>query len=242
MNRDRILKYIEKLKLISEKFDYFSVRDEFSANLLRGYGISNITYAPDIVYASPYWKSLQQTVTNGKVNCVGICLVCQNETLEVLNKLIDLVTEEFGENCKIKLIPFFHEDENDVAFYTNFVSNYNKSSENIVVCEYTNSFNDICEEIASTDIMINMRYHAMVISQMLGKPSLNIMFELSPHYFNKVTHIMNEFETLENMVTMSDFEKYGFKELVSLKKPILRYDLYETSAKEIENVIRKYVR
>ena len=37
-------------------------------------------------------------------------------------------------------------------------------------------------------------------------------------------------------------ENYGFKELGSLKKPVQRYDLYETSAKEIENVIRKYVR
>ncbi len=235
------IKYIEKLKFLSKKFEYFSVRDKYSAELLRSYDICNITESPDIVFASNYWKSPRQTPNKDNINCIGISLVCQNATEEILNKLFNIIAAEFGNECKIKLIPFFHLNENDVIFYKKY-KNGLKKPEQIIICEYKNSLEEVCEEIASTDIMINMRYHAMLISQMLGKPSLNIMYEHSPHYHNKVTHIMNEFETIQNMIGLNSFTKNGFRGLGMLKKPVNRYDLYQTASKEIEDVLKKYVR
>lgn len=235
------IQYIEKLKFIAEKADYFSVRDKLSAELLKNYGIKNITEIPDIVFASKYWETHKQFIQKKDVDCVGISIVCQNETTEILNKLLDMINAEFGNECTIKLIPFFHLNENDVVFYKKFKDNLNNPKQ-VVICEYNNSIEEVCKEVDSTDIMINMRYHAMLISQMLGKPSLNIMYELSPHYYNKVTHIINEFGTIENMVTLSDFTNKEFKELKSLKRPIDRYDLYEKASRKIEEILNKYVR
>ena len=96
--------------------------------------------------------------------------------------------------------------------------------------------------MASTDITVNMRYHAMVLSQMLGKPSLNICYDTSPHYYNKVSHLMEEFETKQNMIHLNDFADEKFDTLGALLSPKPRHDLFEAASDEIKGIFHKIMR
>lgn len=234
-------RYVEKLKELIPKFDSFSVRDKYSYKLLTDLGINNIIEIPDIVFSSDYFSEGTLSNKNDTVKCVGVTFVCLEETKDSFFKLVETVRSQYGKECIIKCIPFFNYDSNDIFFYKQWKEEI-EDSENIIICEYKNTIKEICNEIVSADVMINMRYHAMVLTQMLGKPSLNICYDTSPHYHNKVLHLMEEFDTIQNMIHMCDFTDKKFSGLGSLSYPKPRHDLFETASKNIKSIIDKFMR
>ena len=82
------------------------------------------------------------------------------------------------------MIPFYEYLNNDSNYYKKIIDCI--SDKNIEVLEYTNNINEIFNTISGLDVCISMRYHGTLISNSLGVPTLNLLYDIHRHYKNKL--------------------------------------------------------
>lgn len=233
--------YIERLTNITKNSCYFSVRDQYSFDLLKKLGVENITLSEDILYANEFWNDhslREKDVHSNKV--IGIVWICLQDTRELFKKVVSSLLEKYH-GYKIKCIPFYGYNDNDDKFYNDVIKEMNLA-DSVYVAEYSNSLSGVSKEIAETDYMINMRYHAMLISGMLNKKMLNICYDQHVHYYNKVSYVLEQFEASESILMYSTMEENSNalldKEFIRPKKA---YELYLKANKNMKELIDKYL-
>lgn len=246
-------KYINDLKDVIHRCAFFSVRDSYTKNVLINIGVKNekIAFLNDIVFAG---KSLEKELANGKRKVrasnkmvIGIAFICLEETQKVLEEVITSIhnvgNSEYKGNYEIRCIPFYDYNGNDYNFYVRTIEKMNESGINIVVCDYVNTFSGILEELRKVDFMVNMRYHAMLLSMVLRIPSLNICLDSHEHYYNKVKFLAELGKYEESVVMMSSIKEEHLKEIIEhtllgRKEPQINARVLPETREKLEKILR----
>ena len=219
-------KYIEALKYVIENSTYFSTRDKYTSELLREIGIAEdkIHFLDDLVFSSNKWNRIRQESykKKGTKQIIGIVFVCYESTRELLKTTIQDIAY-FYQNVEraeyeIRCIPFYAYNDNDYNFYRSVIDEVKEENGEIQisVCPYRKKFEDIIKELYSLDFVINMRYHAMLLSMMLGKTSLNICLDNHEHYYNKVRFITELGRYDDSVIMLSEAinDPEGYKDRI----------------------------
>ncbi len=190
--------YIDKLNFIANNANYFSLRDTNSLEVLEKCGISIDKI--DVVHDLAFTYNCLDYIKGENKNLilkVGLIYVCNEENYKKLFDLTKNMIKFFKDKdlkYKIVMIPFYEYLNNDTSYYKKMLEEIN--DENIEVLNYPNPVEDIFNIISKLDVCVSMRYHGTLISNMVGVPTLNLLFDCHRHYKNKVAYL---------------YEKYGYK-------------------------------
>ena len=240
--------FIKELKFIIENNEWIYFRDQFSVDSIANIGIdtSNIKLIDDIIFANKYLLT-NKTNSKNERKQIGVILICIDDlkykNIEII-KMIDSHYSKIIKNYDINLIPFYDYNKNDyirLNEYKNEVKN-----DNIKVLEYTNSMKEIVNTINSQDYVISMRYHGALLSMILKKPLLTILFDQHKHYDNKIKYINQKYCSSKNIVDYSKIDKSIFnKKLDELDNNNSFKDnqrCLEESQKEIKGILNSFIK
>lgn len=240
--------FIRKLNYISSNANYFSLRDTNSLKVLNKCGINTnkIRIVHDLVYTLDYCK-YNKTLKNDSCTRVGLIYVCNENNYDKLCELTKNIVKYFKEkkqDYKIVMIPFYEYLNNDTGYYKKIIEYLN--DKNIENLEYTSNVDEVFNTISNLDVCVSMRYHGTLISNMLGVPTLNLLYDIHKHYKNKVGYLYENYGYKNYQVnyssTNSELFINTFDKLCKLQKNKLLSKQVNTEAnQQIDEVLKKFV-
>ena len=240
--------YIRKLNYVASNASYFSLRDTNSLKVLKKYGINidKIKIVHDLVYSLDYYKYNKTFMKDSYIK-VGLIYVCNENNYDKLCELTKAVVKYFKDNkrnYKIVMIPFYEYLNNDSNYYKKIIDCL--SDKNIEVLEYTNNINEIFNTISGLDVCISMRYHGTLISNSLGVPTLNLLYDIHRHYKNKIDYLYKNYGYKNYQVNYSSANSESFintfDELCKQQRSkLLSKQINIEANKQIDGVINEFV-
>lgn len=240
--------YIRKLNYVASNASYFSLRDTNSLKVLKNYGINTdkIKIVHDLVYSLDYYKYNKTFMKDSYIK-VGLIYVCNENNYDKLCELTKAIVKYFKDNkknYKIVMVPFYEYLNNDTSYYKKIIDNL--KDENIEVLEYTNNVDEIFSTISNLDVCVSMRYHGTLISNMLGVPTLNLLYDIHRHYKNKVDYLYKNYGYKNYQVNYSLVNNESFintfDELCKQQRSkLLSKQINIGANKQIDGVINEFV-
>lgn len=240
--------FIRKLNYISSNANYFSLRDTNSLKVLNKCGINTnkIRIVHDLAYTLDYCK-YNKTLKNDSCTRVGLIYVCNENNYDKLCELTKNIVKYFKEkkqDYKIVMIPFYEYLNNDTGYYKKIIEYLN--DKNIENLEYTSNVDEVFNTISNLDVCVSMRYHGTLISNMLGVPTLNLLYDIHKHYKNKVGYLYENYGYKNYQVnyssTNSELFINTFDKLCKLQKnKLLSKQVNYEANQQIDEVLKKFV-
>lgn len=189
--------YIGKLQRVIDGAEHFSVRDIYSICTLKNARIDckNVKLENDIVYANCRLESFIkntrcESIEDDKVFKIGLVYIFNEETIQKLEIVLTMLKKCMDDKTyEINVICFSGNRHNDENYYYHFL----ERKQNVNLVPYSGDLETIIKTVLSQDLIINMRYHSMLLSLSLGMPSINIMYDTHKHYTNKITYVLEQF-------------------------------------------------
>lgn len=234
-------KYINKLTEIINKSLYFSVRDTNSYKTLQKYckcDKESLHIISDIIMANKKLDIIKEKIE--KIIDIGIVWIPYEENTNKLKQIL----KKLDKNYKIHLIPFYEYKNFDTNMYNRILSELNL--DNVIVEKYQNSMVGITETYKKCNLIISMRYHGVLLGNLLNIPTISICYDNHPHYYNKMKFLAEIFEE-KNITLISKLNPNTINQ--SIEKKFIDYKtkknkiekLKQNSQKEIETIIEKII-
>ncbi len=156
----RFKKRLDKIKIIT-------VRDQSSFDILNSFKVNNLYLSRDVVYS--YSKEILNIVKNIEQinNYVGIviasvCYETKHVYDEYINQINLLMVKLIEEGYKVSIIPFLYEEDKK------FIKKLQIPKEVQICIDKNNAYKSL-EYIAKCEYVIGIRYHALILSAIMGK-------------------------------------------------------------------------
>ena len=195
--------YVKKLEYVIKNSEFFSVRDEFSREFLKsriGCDIEkNINLVKDIVFANRKIKDniICAEKKHGDRANVGIVYIANDNNKEKLKLIIKSVESQY-KNVNINLIPFYDYCNCDIEFYKSVINEIGNT--NIKIIDYANTMDEIIATYKENDIIIGLRYHAILLAYILNIPCVSICYNIHEHYIYKINNLNQLFNKKSNLL------------------------------------------
>lgn len=227
--------YIEKLSTLINNSKYFSVRDENSYNnLLNCCNLENnkkVDVIHDIVIAN---KNIPvNSKRNSKIKDIGIVWIPYSENVDKLKELL----LKLKKNYKVHLIPFYGYTDFDINMYKEIINEL-KIDKEIMIEKFARNMNELVEIFSRCDFLIAMRYHAVLVGNLLNVPTLSICYDKHPHYINKMNYLAKQFNSID-MVLASELDVENINGYI--KKTLTNYFDNDTDIESMMEDARKTI-
>lgn len=189
--------YLNKLKYVIDKSTFFSVRDVYTKKYLEekfGKDVSEkIITVNDIVLSNE--KILPNIRKERKISKdlnIGVVFISNDNNIEKLKIIIEAISM-LNKKCSINLIPFYNYNEMDTAFY-NRIKDIENNDIEINIEKYSENMEKTIEIFNKNDIIIGMRYHSILLADILNIPCISINYDIHEHYYYKTKYLNEIFE------------------------------------------------
>jgi len=236
--------YISRLNRITNNCKHFSVRDTNSLNTLKKAKVSidNVKVVNDLVFANKTFSAIHKNTKNvKKEDEVGLIYVLNEDTLPLLTTFTKKLLKYYDDSIKLKIIPFYDYQNNDVVWANKLVSAVNNPR--LSAYDHTPSnLASLIDKLRGVRGVVSMRYHGTLVANMLNKKVLCINYDAHPHYENKNEYVYSHYGFDRLMVDFSKLNKVD-KNVLNLlnKSPTKKINLekYCVKAKnELESVLK----
>ncbi len=212
--------YLSHLQTIINKADVFSIRDRYSLSVLQQSGIdcSRIVMCNDIAFASTALRSISRTSRQpagspAEELRIGIVCLSTEDLFDHYSRIVNSLLEEPTplKIERITLVPFFNEQSADTHYLNRLKSNC-ADDERIEVAPYSETLESLA--VFDCDFCICYKYHAALIANSAGIPTLNVYHNAHPHYKNKMKQIADVFSYQAHLIDSETLEQNP-KELIT---------------------------
>ena len=224
----------KNFKKVLQQVDIIAVRDSESYELLKKIGLENVELTNDVVFElKDYFQKYKNNYNKSKDKNNKIGLVIAPLILNSIDKknkykeaIINYILKCKTEELEVILIPFQY--EYDIDFILDIA---HKSKANVFEQGRKNMWS-IVDILNNVDIVIGMRFHSVLISILLNKPVIPLI------YHNKVYSIAKDFDLLELSQGIGDGSNWldidiDYNELFSSTKKVLsNIEFYKNSMNE----------
>ena len=162
-----INKSYKRFKNRLDKIRIITVRDKSSFDTLKTLKLNNIYLSRDVVYS--YSESILDRIKNiEKINnyvglvIAAVCYETKSVYDEYINQINLLITKLLQEGYKVSVIPFLYEEDKEFLEQLQI-------PEIVKICVDQNNAYKAIEYIAQCEYVIGIRYHALVLSAIMGK-------------------------------------------------------------------------
>lgn len=185
-------RFYNKLK----KVDVITVRDKESYELLKSIGLKNVILSNDCVFdiASEIQKKYSVKNINDKKIAFVLAKLFDDNSCELdkyKNEVINVINSLKLLDWDIRLIPFHYSAD------ITFLEDINKSC-NVEVVNTHENINDIINCLNDQNIVVGMRYHSVVLSIILGKKVIPIIYHPKVYGVAKQFGILDLAESVGN--------------------------------------------
>lgn len=193
--------------------DSFSVRDGFSkAELLRNVSDIDIPVVHDLVMtdtvATDTWRMPK---TSKKISIIPIFLDTTFARVEdMVNKIIDATPP----TTAIELVLFYDEDCNDMLFASRLIDSLDitrKQRIRSVVIPRDSA--ELYTYLATSEVVVSMRYHGTLYAGMMKKRVLAIDFDEHRHYINKNQYLRDNYSIGTVSIKFSDIDNMSTEDI-----------------------------
>lgn len=197
--------YLSKLDHIISNSAIFSVRDKYSLETLRSSGIHNtdrISICSDLAFLLPTDEE-DNRKNSDECLVIGLVMVAFSDS-DMIKSIITWAEEAIGpryHDYKFRIIPFYDYLQSDIVNMQRIISEMEIKEKHVEFIPYYQSYNDIVTAFVDCDIIISMRYHASLIAMKSGVPAVSIVYDIHPHYNNKMRELVDLFD--ENKLFIS---------------------------------------
>lgn len=185
--------------------EHFSLRDGYSLETLRGAGVdvARVELCEDIVFGNGAIGS-RPPRPEGSPYTVGVVFMMGDVTnahnRRALPRIIERVRERYGDDCRIKLVPFYNFWKFDTTLLGQLIDELGVSYR-VEVAPYTDDLSRLA--LLDCDAVLAYRYHACLVSAAAGIPTLFMCVDDHPHYRNKMRRIAEVFGMSDNLLMAS---------------------------------------
>ena len=220
--------YIGKLKYIIENAFYFSVRDVYTKKFLldeMGEHLQDkIIEINDIVLSNKEINSIiQKEKYKSKELSIGIVWIANDNNIQKLENVLNSIEQcliNFGiEKCTVNLIPFYEYCEIDTRFY-NQLDKTNFTRLTINVEKYPENMSETIKLFTKNNLIIGMRYHSVLIANILAIPCVSVCYDIHEDYYNKIKYVNKIFNQEEAL----GYENLNNEELIKRISSIIKKD------------------
>ena len=239
--------YINLLQQIIDDSIVFSIRDSNSIETLKRSGIntSKVQLCEDIVFAN---TELLHAKTNTKILdradldifTIGLVVLNSNHMSEYYLRLINRLSTVLNDkkvDFRIQLILYSAWDN----YFCESIIEHSDFPEKIQVMPYTES--SINSPLNNCDVNICFKYHAALMSSVLGLKTLIVYTESHPHYKNKMEHVSALFSTSENLFSDKELESLTdealYETVMTCKEPKDREDVLLLESKRLSSILEE---
>lgn len=204
--------------------DKFLVRDNESEKYLKKIGYENShEKISDVVFCKSYFPEIKEKSLNNKIKTVGIVVMnWNNQGEEYISKFNVLSKSLLNQNINLKLFAFSELDDEILQQFTEINISIWKPNE-----QYIESY---IEDLSSVDCMISMRFHGLVIANIIGIPAIGIGVN------NKIIDYVNQTNGCNELVN-NNFEVNEIFEKIKLIE-----QAYNTYIKNIKNIKEEFLK
>ena len=203
--------YLSKLDHIISNSSIFSLRDKYSLETLRSSGIHNtdrISICADLAFLLPNDKGdNRKNLDECKV--IGLVMVAFSDS-DMIKRIITWAEDVIGPrypDYKFRIIPFYDYLQSDIVNMQRIISEMDIEEKHVEFIPYYQSYNDIVKAFVNCDIIISMRYHASLIAMKSGVPAVSIVYDVHPHYNNKMQELADLFDENKLFISYKNLSK-----------------------------------
>jgi len=117
---------------------------------------------------------------------------------------------------KIKVLSFCKDFSNNYDYFKNILDKIKTQNIKYEIKTDFENVDNFLDEISDLDIAVNMRYHGSLLSVVYGIPSINIIYDIHPHYSNKMNYLAKIFDLQKFFINYSELNKLKIKNLLIL--------------------------
>jgi len=232
--------YIKKLDYIIENSKIFSVRDSNTLKTLKKSNIKNIEKIKlihDLVFSFQHIEHKSNYYDTDKI-IIGLVLIgfSGKEKLKNILSWLNEYARIEHKIIEVKMIPFYDFCKSDTVEYKKVVEELSLDL-NIDILQYKQTYLEVMDEFNLCDFIINMRYHSTLLCLKNGIPSLNIIYDIHPHYENKMNYLKEKYEMDECFISYNNLSKERFEE--GLKYVIDNLQYIKQKENNISKIIEK---
>ena len=235
--------YIEDLKYIVSNATYVSLRDKNSYNYLKKLKIDTkkVNLVDDLIFANG--KLLNNTHPYKTNNSIGLVLIYNEDLFEYNRILIEQILN--NTSYSITLIPFYNYLNNDTIFIKRYCDLFN--NERITYEEFTSDINKLITTINNQKMIISERYHGALLSTILNKKTIALVYDNHCNYVFKMNYIKEKYNQNMKIINISE-QKYDeiikyIKKLIKIEDTsFIKKEVLMDANKELNNVIEKIVK
>lgn len=197
--------FLNQYRNLFGQFDWVCFRDNYSYGMFKE--LSQVSYAPDIVFLYNHEKSIKKTD-----DVIAISLMKTDRFLNTLGERLDfqkslnaLLNELVRQNKKIMLVNFSQEQGD--ADYARIIFDENPNLKNSMKMLTYNGYNmsEVLDCLASASYIISMRYHAMILGWNFGIPVFPIV------YSQKTLNVIKDLGFDGNFCSVEEFSSKSFE-------------------------------
>lgn len=216
---------------IAEHCEVLAIRDHHSMESLVACGVpqESLSTCSDLVFANSILQRMRDDRKGTKrghelpnqpftIAFVALCTdYVQQHYIRVLSHIQkelnhDRNREAHDVNSKgeyrIVLVPFGNLEAEDTRYYQQLLNKMEVSGnsiDNIEVAAYTNQVSNLA--LCQCDFYIAYKYHAALIANAVGLPSISVCATRHPHYPNKMAHLAHICDYSNNLIDDYLFEQ-----------------------------------
>ncbi|AGK57588.1 hypothetical protein HYPDE_29568 [Hyphomicrobium denitrificans 1NES1] len=176
------------MKMAAKQADYVSYRDEISYNFMQSIGcdVSQHTIFPDIAFALPAPATFRPPRASGSVLTVGIGVMTYNGWRgdkannsaiyeDYLAKMARFINWLITKGYRVRLLMGDTSDQATIEQLLEALYGAQpETSTAPIIAELAYSLHDVMRQMVDTDIVVATRFHNIVCSLKLGRPTLSI--------------------------------------------------------------------
>lgn len=184
-------------------YNLISCRDKATYSLFSS--LSNIQYAPDIVFSIRDWFIDMRKENSGYVlfSLIGDTSICNGPSYR--RQIVTWVREYIDRGYRVILLSMC-EEQGDLAI-CNDIANEMNSPEVLSVVSYEDDLLAIIQCIASAEYVIGTRFHSVITSLALDVPVVPVI------YSNKTANMLKDCDFSGFAIDIKQISKYGFDDV-----------------------------
>ena len=203
--------YISKLDYIISNSAVFSLRDKYSLETLCRSGIHNIekvSCCADLAFLLPGIKDDTHSASD-ECPTIGLVMVAFSDAdrIKSIIRWTEDVIGSYYHNYKFRIIPFYDYLQSDTVNMQRIISEMDMEERCIEVLPYYQTYNDVVNALVDCDLIISMRYHASLVAMKSGVPAISIVYDIHPHYNNKMRELADLFDEKKLFISYKNLSK-----------------------------------
>lgn len=233
--------YKKHLKYIIDNSLYFSVRDELSKKTVEDFckPKASINVDDDLVFGLESLATVKKAdKENNKIVMINIY---SENNYNQIKMLVEQVLKETDKKYTIELLEFYNYHDNDKTYINRIIDEL--ADERLKYVSLKVKSQELVNYLKDASLIVSMRYHGILLANILNVRTVAVLYDIHDHYYNKVTAMYDKYNFNMHKIKYSDISTNNydeFQKILDTKESIVDCKaVFEKTKQKLETITKK---